>query len=202
MPIKGTSPNKGTPYSLEEPNAIINGQNRHSVFNNCPIFNPKPPLENWERKLSPSLEHPAPLLGRLCIKLCTQTLLPFVITFWVIPRWLVIIGLRAVQTAQWAGSWEARGRALSTVRLGAVTGRPCTTGVIVWVHRWRVAVWPARWLSCTDAWKVVVLYAGHVDGLFRWVHDGRLLRLDEGSRFTHDCWWSVWPWKSISYLNM
>ena len=25
LPIKGASPNKGTPFSLEEPNAIING---------------------------------------------------------------------------------------------------------------------------------------------------------------------------------
>ena len=46
MPIKGASLNKDAPYSLEEPNAIINGQNRHSFLNNCPIFNPKPPLES------------------------------------------------------------------------------------------------------------------------------------------------------------
>ena len=41
------------PPSLEEPNAIINGQNRHSFSNNCPIFNPKPPLESWEPQLFP-----------------------------------------------------------------------------------------------------------------------------------------------------
>ncbi len=34
------------PPSLEEPNAVINGQNRYSFFNSCPVFNPKPPLES------------------------------------------------------------------------------------------------------------------------------------------------------------
>ena len=41
------------PPSLEEHNAIINGQNRHSFSNNCPIFNPKPPFESWESQLFP-----------------------------------------------------------------------------------------------------------------------------------------------------
>ena len=53
MPIKGASPNKGAPSSLEELNAIIIGQNRHSFFNNCLIFNLKPPLESWEPQLFP-----------------------------------------------------------------------------------------------------------------------------------------------------
>ncbi len=39
-------PNKGASHSLEEPNAVINGQNQHSFFKNCPIFNLKPPLES------------------------------------------------------------------------------------------------------------------------------------------------------------
>ncbi len=39
--------------SLEEPDAIINGQNRYSFFNNCPKFNPKPQLESWEPQLFP-----------------------------------------------------------------------------------------------------------------------------------------------------
>ncbi len=46
LPIKRASPNKGAPYSLEEAKAIINGQNLRSFFNNCPIFNPKPPLKS------------------------------------------------------------------------------------------------------------------------------------------------------------
>ncbi len=52
MPIKGASSNKGTPC-LEEPNAIMSGQNWQCFFNNCPIFNLKPPLESWEPQLSP-----------------------------------------------------------------------------------------------------------------------------------------------------
>ncbi len=45
LPIKGASPNKGAPYSLEGPSLFIIDQNQHNFFNNCPIFNPKPPLE-------------------------------------------------------------------------------------------------------------------------------------------------------------
>ncbi len=51
LPIKGASPNKGAPYSLEGPSLIITDQNQHSFFNNCPIFNPKPPLESLEPQL-------------------------------------------------------------------------------------------------------------------------------------------------------
>ncbi len=51
LPIKGASPNKGAPYSLEEPSPILADQNQHSFFNNCPIFNPKPPFESVEPQL-------------------------------------------------------------------------------------------------------------------------------------------------------
>ncbi len=51
LPIKGASPNKGAPYSLEEPSPILAYQNQHSFFNNCPIFNPKPPFESLEPQL-------------------------------------------------------------------------------------------------------------------------------------------------------
>ncbi len=74
MPINDASTNKGTHgpahYSVEEANAIMNGQNRHSFLSNSPIFNPKAPLESWEHKLSPrtyhikfARVHTAPLLG-------------------------------------------------------------------------------------------------------------------------------------------
>ncbi len=46
LPIKGASPNKGAPYSLRETNTAIYHQNWRSFLNNCPIFNPKPPLES------------------------------------------------------------------------------------------------------------------------------------------------------------
>ncbi len=52
LPIKGASPNKGAPHSLGEAKAIINVQNAHSFLNNCPIFNPKTPLESSEPQLS------------------------------------------------------------------------------------------------------------------------------------------------------
>ena len=52
LPIKGASPNKGALHSLEEAKSIISVQNRHSFLNNCPIFNPKPPLESSEPQLS------------------------------------------------------------------------------------------------------------------------------------------------------
>ncbi len=45
--------NKGAPYSLEGTSLIINDKNRHSFFNNCPIFNPKLPLESLEPQLCP-----------------------------------------------------------------------------------------------------------------------------------------------------
>ncbi len=41
------------PLSFDYPNAIINGQNWHSFFNNCSIFKPKPLLESWKPQLSP-----------------------------------------------------------------------------------------------------------------------------------------------------
>ncbi len=53
LPIKGASPNKGTPCSLGKAKSIINFKNTHSFFNNCPIFNLKPPLESSEPQLSP-----------------------------------------------------------------------------------------------------------------------------------------------------
>ena len=53
LPIKGALPNKGAPHSLDEANSIINVQNTPSFLNNCPIFNPKPPLESSESQLSP-----------------------------------------------------------------------------------------------------------------------------------------------------
>ncbi len=52
LPIKGASPNKGAPHSLGKANFIINFKNTHSFFNNCPIFNPKPPFESSEPQLS------------------------------------------------------------------------------------------------------------------------------------------------------
>ncbi len=51
LPIKCTSPNKGATYSVEEYSPIIADQNDHSFFNNCLIFNPKPPFESLELKL-------------------------------------------------------------------------------------------------------------------------------------------------------
>ncbi len=53
LPIKGALPNKGAPYSLGEANSIIKVQNTCSFLNNCPIFNPKPPLESSESQLFP-----------------------------------------------------------------------------------------------------------------------------------------------------
>ncbi len=53
LSTKSATPNKGALHSLEEANSIINVQNTHSFLNNCPIFNPKPPLESSERQLSP-----------------------------------------------------------------------------------------------------------------------------------------------------
>ncbi len=52
LPIKGASPNKGAPHSLKEANSIINVQIARSFLNNCPIFNPKPPLESSDPQLS------------------------------------------------------------------------------------------------------------------------------------------------------
>ncbi len=46
LPIKGASPNKGAPHSLGEAKSTINVQNTHRFLNNCPIFNPKTPLES------------------------------------------------------------------------------------------------------------------------------------------------------------
>ncbi len=37
--------------NLAEPRLIIPDQNQHSFFNNCLIFNPKPPLESLEPQL-------------------------------------------------------------------------------------------------------------------------------------------------------
>ena len=51
LPIKGASPNKGAPYSLEGPSLIITDQNYYSFINNCSIFNPKLPLESLEPHL-------------------------------------------------------------------------------------------------------------------------------------------------------
>ena len=45
-PIKGATPNKGTPYGLRRAQAVRKDQNRHSSLKNCPIFDPKPPLES------------------------------------------------------------------------------------------------------------------------------------------------------------
>ncbi len=53
LPIKGALPNKGAPYSLEEGSSIMNVQNTRIFLNNCLIFNPKPPLESSESRLSP-----------------------------------------------------------------------------------------------------------------------------------------------------
>ena len=53
LPIKGALPNKGAPHSLEEANSTINVQNTCSFLHNCPIFNPKPPLESLESQLFP-----------------------------------------------------------------------------------------------------------------------------------------------------
>ncbi len=53
LPIKGASPNKGAPYSLEGPSLIITDQNQRSFFKNCPIFKPKRALESLEPQLCP-----------------------------------------------------------------------------------------------------------------------------------------------------
>ncbi len=51
LPIKGTSPNEGTPYSLEGPSLIITDQNWHSFINGCLIIYPKPAFESLEPQL-------------------------------------------------------------------------------------------------------------------------------------------------------
>ncbi len=48
VPIKGASPNKGAPYGLGKAQTDKNYQNCPKIINNCPIFNPKPPLESSE----------------------------------------------------------------------------------------------------------------------------------------------------------
>ncbi len=52
LPIKGASPNKGAPYSLEQVNTVRTDQNWHSFLNNCLIFKSKPALESSEPQLS------------------------------------------------------------------------------------------------------------------------------------------------------
>ena len=44
---------RAPPHSLEEANSTINVQNTCSFLHNCPIFNPKPPLESLESQLLP-----------------------------------------------------------------------------------------------------------------------------------------------------
>ncbi len=55
LPIKGASPNKGARYGLKGAVLIRNHQNWCSSLNNCPIFNPKPPLESSQRLLFPDI---------------------------------------------------------------------------------------------------------------------------------------------------
>ncbi len=50
VPIKGASPNKGAPYGLRKAPTHKNDQNCPKILNNCPILNPKPPLESSERQ--------------------------------------------------------------------------------------------------------------------------------------------------------
>ncbi len=69
-------PNKGTtlirappPPSLAKTKSINNDKSFRNSFNNCSIFNPKPPLESSEPQLQPYIitfklvRAPAPLLG-------------------------------------------------------------------------------------------------------------------------------------------
>ena len=51
LPIKGTSPDEGTPYSLEGASLIITDQNLHSFINGCQIIYPQPASESLELQL-------------------------------------------------------------------------------------------------------------------------------------------------------
>ena len=44
--IVAPPPNKGAPYGLGKAKTDKNDQNCCKILNNCPIFNPKPPLES------------------------------------------------------------------------------------------------------------------------------------------------------------
>ncbi len=61
--------NKGAPYSLAKAKSTKNDKSLHNFLNNCPIFNPKPPLESSEPQLQSCVitfklvRAPAPLLG-------------------------------------------------------------------------------------------------------------------------------------------
>ncbi len=51
VPIKGASPNTGVPYSLKRAQVVQKDQNCHSFLNNCPIYDPKSPLESSKPQL-------------------------------------------------------------------------------------------------------------------------------------------------------
>ena len=48
VPVKGASPHKGALYGLRKVQTDKSYHNCPKILNNCPIFNPKPPLESSE----------------------------------------------------------------------------------------------------------------------------------------------------------
>ena len=62
-------PNKGAPHSLPKTKSTKNDKSLYNSLNNCPIFNPKPPLESSEPQFQPCIIifelviASAPLLG-------------------------------------------------------------------------------------------------------------------------------------------
>ncbi len=69
IPNKGTTLIRAPPHSLAKTKSSENDKNLYSSLSNCPIFNPKPPLESSVPQLQPCIiifglvRAPAPLLG-------------------------------------------------------------------------------------------------------------------------------------------
>ncbi len=69
IPNKGTTLMRAPPIVWPKQRVPKNGKSLHNSLNNCPIFNPKPPLERSEPQLQPCIitcklvRSPVPLLG-------------------------------------------------------------------------------------------------------------------------------------------